>query len=135
MEEPFVPNHLHLLVRGHLKHPPFEPEVLNGFFEALVKRVRMKILYGPQSLYCHDLGNEGITGGVTLSTSHSSIHIWNLQEGLFQFDLYSCSQFAAEEVIDLINIYFGVKGCDWVMIDRNERDLREIGRGKAGYIA
>ena len=74
----FVPNHLHLLVKGYIKTPPQTENVLNEWFTQLVNNVGMKVVAGPTSVYVNEPGNEGITGTVTLATSHASIHVWDL---------------------------------------------------------
>ena len=38
----FVPNHLHLLVKGYIKTPPKTDKVLNIWFTQLVNNVGMK---------------------------------------------------------------------------------------------
>ena len=86
----FVPNHLHLLVKGNIKTPPKTEKMLNIWFSQLVNNVGMKVVAGPTSVYVNEPGNEGITGTVTLATSHASIHVWdNVKPAMFQFDLYS----------------------------------------------
>ena len=85
----FIPNHLHLIVKGNFKNPPTEVDVLNKWFINLVEKVRMVVVAGPTSVYVHEEGNEGLTGTVTLATSHGSIHVWdNTNPAMFQFDLY-----------------------------------------------
>lgn len=116
----FTPNHLHLLVKGHLKNPPKSEEVLNQWFKELVNKVRMVVVAGPTSIYVDEPGNEGITGTVTLATSHAAIHVWDKQDpAMFQFDIYSCSCFEASEVIEHLN-NFELTDCEWLFIDRNE---------------
>jgi S-adenosylmethionine/arginine decarboxylase-like enzyme len=117
----FIPNHLHLLVKGYLLNPPVKEEKLNQWFIELVEKVRMKVVSGPSSVYVHDEGNEGLTGCVSLATSHSSIHIWSEQKpSLFQFDLYSCSCFTPEEVLEHLD-KFGLVSYEWIFIDRNNK--------------
>lgn len=116
----FVPNHLHLLVRGHLQTPPREEAVLNQWLTELVEKVRMVVVAGPTSVYVDEPGNEGITGTVTLATSHAAIHVWDKAEpAFFQFDIYSCSAFSADEVLDHF-AQFGLVSCEWMYIDRNQ---------------
>jgi S-adenosylmethionine/arginine decarboxylase-like enzyme len=130
-EEPFVPDHTHLLVRGYLLTPPLSETMLNLFLEELVKKIRMKVVAGPTSTYVSDPGNEGVTGTVTLATSHASIHVWDQDNpALFQFDLYSCSRFTPEEVLNFIDDWYGIDSSDWVFIDRNNGDFKEIRRGE-----
>jgi S-adenosylmethionine/arginine decarboxylase-like enzyme len=117
----FVPNHLHILVKGYVENPPKDEELLNDWFRRLVKKVRMAVIAGPTSIYVDEPGNEGITGTVTLATSHSSIHIWDKQNpSLFQFDLYSCSDFTPEEIIEHLK-EFGLVSFEYIFIDRNDK--------------
>jgi S-adenosylmethionine/arginine decarboxylase-like enzyme len=116
----FTPNHLHLLVKGHIKNPPKSEAILNQWFKELVNKVRMVVVAGPTSVYVDEPGNEGITGTVTLATSHAAIHVWDKQEpSMFQFDIYSCSCFEVSEVIEHLN-EFELVDCEWLFIDRNE---------------
>ena len=127
----FIPNHLHLLVKGHLKSPPKTEKIVNIFFKQLVSSVRMKVVAGPTSVYVNEPGNEGITGTVTLATSHASIHVWDAEKpAMFQFDLYSCSDFSAKEVLSEIDNWFGLESAYWMMIDRNKDTFFELGSGK-----
>lgn len=116
----FVPYHQHLLVKCYAKNPPREVDYLNKWFINLVETVGMKVVAGPTSVYVADPGNEGLTGTVTLATSHASIHIWdNLEVPMFQFDIYSCKLFTLEQVMSCFKDWEVVEA-EWVMIDRNE---------------
>ena len=127
----FIPNHLHLLVKGYVKNPPRSEEILNNWFKELVDKVRMKVVAGPTSVYVNEPGNEGITGTVTLATSHSPIHVWDGQDpAMFQFDIYSCSEFSPEEVLGHINEHFDLQEAYWSFIDRNHDKFHEISSGK-----
>jgi S-adenosylmethionine/arginine decarboxylase-like enzyme len=126
----FVPNHLHLLVKGYLLNPPKTEDILNNWLSELVNNVGMKVVAGPTSVYVNEPGNEGITGTVTLATSHASIHVWdNDNPPMFQFDLYSCSEFTAKQVLDHIDDWFGLIEAHYQMIDRNGNDFRIIDSG------
>ena len=126
----FVPNHLHFLVKGYVKNPPKSEQVLNEWLIKLVEKVRMKVVAGPTSVYVNEPGNEGITGTVTLATSHASIHVWDaVDPAMFQFDLYSCSEFTPEEVLDHVNEHFGLEMANWSFIDRNSDIFYEIRNG------
>ena len=126
----FVPNHLHFLVKGYVKNPPKSEQVLNEWLIKLVEKVRMKVVAGPTSVYVNEPGNEGITGTVTLATSHASIHVWDaVDPAMFQFDLYSCSEFTPEEVLDHVNEHFGLESANWSFIDRNSDIFYEIRNG------
>jgi len=135
MEDIFIPNHLHLLVRGYIKNPPKTEESLNTFFKELVNKVRMKVVAGPTSVYVNDPGNEGITGTVTLATSHSSMHVWdNVNPAMFQFDLYSCSTFSPKEVLNCINDFFKLEKANYIFIDRNTDEFFELEKGSYNHI-
>jgi S-adenosylmethionine/arginine decarboxylase-like enzyme len=111
--------------------PPKEEAHLNEFFKKLVEKVRMVVVAGPTSVYVNEPGNEGITGTVTLATSHASIHVWDAERpAMFQFDLYSCSEFTAEEVLEELDNWFGLESANWIMLDRNGNDFDSIVSGK-----
>lgn len=111
--------------------PPKEEAHLNEFFKKLVEKVRMVVVAGPTSVYVNEVGNEGITGTVTLATSHSSIHVWDAERpSMFQFDLYSCSCFTAEEVLEELDSWFKLESANWIMLDRNGEDFVSAGAGK-----
>jgi S-adenosylmethionine/arginine decarboxylase-like enzyme len=109
---------------------PKREAALNEFFKSLVKKVGMKVVAGPTSVYVDEPGNEGLTGTVTLATSHASIHIWDKEKpAMFQFDLYSCSEFTPQQVFDEIDYWFGLQSAQWAMFDRNGDTIVEIDRG------
>ena len=127
----FVPNHIHLLVKGYINNPPKSEETLNQWFRELVNKVGMVVVAGPTSVYVNELGNEGITGTVTLATSHASIHVWDaIDPSMFQFDLYSCSDFTPEQVLNHINENFNLQSATWQFIDRNSDEFKLIDSGK-----
>ncbi len=126
----FKPNHLHILVKGYMSSPPRREILLNEFFKSLVRKVGMKVVAGPTSVYVDEPGNEGLTGTVTLATSHASIHIWDKEKpAMFQFDLYSCSEFTPNQIFEEIDYWFGLDSAHWVMFDRNGDTIAEIDRG------
>jgi S-adenosylmethionine/arginine decarboxylase-like enzyme len=103
-----------------LTNPPNEVSVLNEWFIQLVHKVKMEVVGGPTSVYVDFPGNEGLTGTVTLATSHSSIHIWdNYELPMAQFDIYSCKSFSLEDVMEHFKPW-GMVRAEWVMIDRND---------------
>ena len=126
----FIPNHLHLLAKGYIKNPPRSEEITNYFLQGIVESVGMRVVAGPTSVYVSDPGNEGVTGTVTLATSHASIHVWDSQyPAFFQFDLYSCKEFDPNKVLDFINKKFNIEKAQWIFIDRNI-NFEEIERGE-----
>lgn len=116
----FVPNHLHLIVKCYVNNPPKSESVLNDWFIRLVEKVRMVVVAGPTSVYVNEPGNEGLTGTVTLATSHASIHVWdNIKPALVQFDIYSCTCFTPDEVLNHLD-EFDVESAEYLWIDRND---------------
>lgn len=120
MKEVFVPYHQHFIAKCYMTNPPKDTEVLNQWFINLVHKVGMNVVAGPTSVYVNDPGNEGLTGTVTLATSHASIHIWDKYElPMAQFDIYSCKTYDEQIVIDHFKEW-GLVKCEWISIDRNE---------------
>lgn len=116
----FNPNHVHLIVRGFVNQPPRTEESLNIWLKELVDKVGMVVVAGPTSVYVTEPGNEGVTGTITLATSHASIHVWdNISPSLVQFDIYSCKEYDIDVVLTHLN-QFDLVECDWVYIDRNQ---------------
>lgn len=126
----FIPNHLHLLVKGYLKNPPKAEEAVNEWLTQLVDTVGMKVIAGPTSVYVDEPGNEGITGTVTLATSHAAIHVWDAQQpAMFQFDIYSCKDYEPNIVLEHIDNSFGLEEAYWSFIDRNSDVFFELKNG------
>lgn len=97
----------------------------------MVKHVRMQVMTEPATAWCNDEGNEGLTSTVILTTSHCSMHIWNLMEpqpSIMQFDLYSCAPFTIEEVFEYIKQHFVVIKADFKFLDR-DTGFNEINSG------
>jgi S-adenosylmethionine/arginine decarboxylase-like enzyme len=130
----FKPYHQHLLVKGIIKKTTKSTEEINNWFSELVKKVGMVVVAGPTSVYIDELGNEGLTGTVTLATSHASIHIWDATDPMcFQFDIYSCKCYDIKIVIDHLNEAFDMIDFEWIEIDRNDRmTIADRGHGKGG---
>jgi S-adenosylmethionine/arginine decarboxylase-like enzyme len=127
----FVPNHLHLLVKGYLLNPPKTEDTLNNWLSELVNTVGMKVVAGPTSVYVNEPGNEGVTGTITLATSHAAIHVWDAEEpAMFQFDIYSCKDYDPNIVLNHIDQHFDLKEAYWSFIDRNEDTFFELKNGK-----
>lgn len=116
----FVPYHQHLLIKALCKKPIRSEAVLNEWFKQLVNKVGMVVVAGPTSVYVDEPGNEGLTGTVTLATSHASIHIWDeSQPAMLQFDIYSCKKYDIQVVIDHLN-EMELISFDWMTVDRND---------------
>jgi S-adenosylmethionine/arginine decarboxylase-like enzyme len=113
-------DHRHIIVTAYVTHPPMTVEVGEDWLRRLVKLVDMEILMDANAIYCEDLGNEGVTGVVGLTTSHASFHSWHdVERPFINFDLYSCKDFAIDDVLAHLN-EFGAEQCNYVLIDRNE---------------
>ena len=126
----FVPNHLHLLVKGYVKNPPKTAKTLNVWLSELVSKVDMKVVAGPTSVYVDEPGNEGVTGTITLATSHAAIHVWDAEEpAMFQFDIYSCKDYDPNVVLNHIDNNFDLKEAYWSFIDRNKDEFFELKKG------
>ena len=126
----FVPNHLHLLVKGYVKNPPKTAETLNVWLSELVSKVDMKVVAGPTSVYVDEPGNEGVTGTITLATSHAAIHVWDVEEpAMFQFDIYSCKDYDPNVVLNHIDNNFDLTEAYWSFIDRNKDEFFELKNG------
>jgi S-adenosylmethionine/arginine decarboxylase-like enzyme len=129
MTDKFVPYHQHLLIKCWAKNPPKSEDVLNKWFIDLVHTVGMVVVAGPTSVYVNEPGNEGLTGTVTLATSHGSLHCWDqLSPAMIQFDLYSCKIFTLEQVIKCFEPW-GLISYSYVMIDRNDNDFKIVSKG------
>jgi S-adenosylmethionine/arginine decarboxylase-like enzyme len=129
----FIPYHQHLIVKAYCKKPIREELVLNKWFTELVKKVGMMVVAGPTSVYVEEDGNEGITGTVTLATSHASIHIWDEKDpAMLQFDIYSCKKYELETVLDHLN-EMDLVSCEWMMLDRND-GISVSSTGKKSFI-
>lgn len=125
--------HLHLLINAQIKDPPGPEDCdkISNFMRGMVEHVRMKVMVDPITAYCHDLGNEGITSTVILTTSHCAMHIWNFPEpnlSLMQFDLYSCAPFEVSEVIRYISWNFNLQSATYKFLDR-ENDFTDLDAG------
>jgi len=114
-------DHRHIIVTAYVSNPPLTVKSGEDFLHELVDLVGMQILMNANAIYCEDLGNEGVTGVVGLTTSHSSFHSWHMAERPFvNFDLYSCRDFSAEEVLKHIDKSFGILEATFMVINRND---------------
>jgi S-adenosylmethionine/arginine decarboxylase-like enzyme len=123
----------HILVTGYLKEAPGAEYVpyLENWFRRLVKAVDMEVLIEPICVWCGDEGNEGVTGMVGITTSHSSIHFWSGELGepsYYKFDLYSCKEFALESVADMLKELDTYK-FTYTIVDRTDDEHPVIDSG------
>ncbi len=119
-----------MIIDAKISLPPSTVEAINDWLERLAHALAMKVLSGPHSCICTEVGNEGVTGFVVLSTSHCSIHVWNKAEVPFaRIDVYSCIPFEVAKVVKLIN-EFRPSSYEYIVIDRNEYGPVTVGRDR-----
>jgi S-adenosylmethionine/arginine decarboxylase-like enzyme len=118
--EPEGLDHKHFLLKANVKRPPKTEEDMNRWLKEVVDLIQMKIVVGPTSRYVDTPGNEGVTGTVTIETSHLACHVWDhIDPGLIQLDIYSCKCFDPSLVLKKVDEDFGiVKSHAW-FINRN----------------
>ncbi|MCS7316823.1 MAG: S-adenosylmethionine decarboxylase [Candidatus Dojkabacteria bacterium] len=110
--------HKHFIVRAEIKNKTKNPLEINEWMRNLIKKIGMNILLGPFTAYEHSPGNRGSTSIVVLTTSHASLHIWDeVDPGLLEFDLYSCSDFNINDVIEHLKFFEPVK-IEYKFLDR-----------------
>lgn len=115
----FVPNHLHFIARAHVNDPPRSSTDLNDWLRELVGLVDMQVVAGPTSVYVDEPGNEGVTGTITLATSHAAVHVWDASRpSLVQFDIYSCKEYDIRTVIAHLDLW-KISSIEWILLDRN----------------
>src|SRR5271156_4314043 len=104
--EKFHPNHQHYPATVTMRNPPSSKEAVNDWLLSVVAAVEMHVLFGPFVKQCDDPGNEGITGIVGLSESHSSFHCWNMKQVPYlQFDVYSCKEFSPDVIRPMFAVF------------------------------
>jgi S-adenosylmethionine/arginine decarboxylase-like enzyme len=120
----------HILVTGYLNEAPKAEYVtfLEDWFKRLVEAVDMKVLIDPICVWCNDEGNEGVTGMVGITTSHSSIHFWSGEPAYYKFDLYSCKDFALESVAEMLK-ELGTYKFTYTIVDRTDDEHPVIDSG------
>lgn len=121
--EPFEPDHLEFFATVTLhKHQSFTTGQIEDWLTRLVKTIDMQELKSAEAISCDDLGNEGISGIVILTTSHSSIHIWDKKpEPYLKMVLYSCKAFRTAPILGMFS-ELGARVCRWELKDCNHPD-------------
>ena len=120
----------HVLITGYLDKAPgpdFVP-YLHDWFRRLVEAVDMKVLIDPICVWCEDEGNEGVTGMVGITTSHSSIHFWDGEPAFYKFDLYSCKFFSLNAVAGMLK-EFGTTRFTYTVVDRTDDEHPVVDSG------
>jgi S-adenosylmethionine/arginine decarboxylase-like enzyme len=112
-------NHLQQIIIGQVTKPPTDVDVVKQFMCDLVESIGMKRLIEPQAVYVEAVGNRGMTSCVLIETSHIAWHVWDEQTpGLLQFDLYTCGDLIAEQVLEIVKEFFGLTKYSVKVFDR-----------------
>lgn len=123
--------HKHVVVRAEVKNPPMCATFIKSWLANMIESIGMKLAVGleanPISYFCNLPGNEGITGAAILETSHCSIHSWH-EDGVLQFDLYTCSPLDLEVVFQQFEQFEPVK-IEYAFFDR-ENELTLVEKSK-----
>lgn len=126
-------DHKHILIKALFVTAPNNTDALEDWLRDLVVAIDMKILMEPQVFYCDTPGNEGVTGGVIIETSHCTFHIWEDRNVPYMnFDLYSCKRFDPNIVLQFIS-KLGAVSAQWKLIDRND-GIKEVAQGQENFI-
>ena len=95
--------HKHIIIRAEVSEPITKRNKAIRFLNRIIKAIGMKAMYGPTATYCKMSGNRGVTAFAIIETSHIALHIWDeVNPGLVQLDVYSCSDFDPEKVLDIL---------------------------------
>ena len=112
--------HKHLIVRAEVAGTPKLQDIsfVEDWMSRLIKSVGMVTLIEPKAVYCDKENNRGITAIAALTTSSTTLHIWDEKPPCYlQFDLYSCKSFDYEHVLHAIN-EFGMTRYEYYMLNR-----------------
>ena len=120
--------HKHLIVRADIEWCPKEEDLnkISDWVRSLIRKIDMKLLAGPYTTYVNEKGNKGMTSVAIIETSHIALHIWDeVNPGLMQLDVYSCSNFNPQDIFDKINELFKSIKVEYKFLDR-EKELVEV---------
>ena len=124
-------NHLQQIIIGQVTKPPTDVDVVKQFMCDLVEAIGMKRLIEPQAVYVEAVGNRGMTCCVLIETSHIAWHVWDEQTpGLLQFDLYTCGDLIAEQVLGIVKEFFGLTKYSVKVFDRAQ-EFTQINDGES----
>ena len=111
--------HLQQIIIGQVTKPPTDVDVVKQFMRDLVEAIGMKRLIEPQAVYVEAVGNKGMTSCVLIETSHIAWHVWDEESpGLLQFDLYTCGDLIADQVLAIVKDFFGLTTYSMKVFDR-----------------
>lgn len=113
--------HQHLIIRAEVSSSPKLQDLkfIENWMTRLIEKIGMEILIEPKAVYCDQKNNRGVTAIAALSTSSTTLHIWDEEAPYFlQFDLYSCKNFDIDHVLDSID-EFGMTHYEYYMLNRD----------------
>lgn len=117
--------HKHLLVRAQISNAISNTNEISSWILNLVESIDMKILHGPNTVYCDKEGNRGITSFAIIETSHIALHIWDeTNPATLQLDVYTCSNLQIEKVFSALSI-FDPTTIEYKFLDR-EQGFKDI---------
>ncbi len=127
-------NHIHLLVTAWVDNPPMTADAGTDWLRELVDIIDMQILMNAQAIYCEDLGNEGVTGIVGLTTSHASFHSWHdAPRPFINIDVYSCRDFDTTKVFEHLRKVWDMKEASYLLIDREDGKNEILAKGRETF--
>ena len=119
--------HDHLIIPAEINNLPKNPEYINFWLAELVNSLNMKIMMGPFSAYCENVGNRGLTGACIIETSHIALHVWDEENpSILQLDVYSCAPVDRNLVLTRIQ-EFEPTSVDYKFLDRADKFIRLLG--------
>jgi len=118
--------HKHLVVRAEVDKPIVNKNKAIQFLRSLIKKIKMKPMYGPTASYCKMPGNRGVTAFAIIETSHIAMHIWDESNpSLVQLDVYSCSDFDPKTVFEHIEP-MQPRHIDYKFLDRENKFIEVL---------
>lgn len=118
--------HQHALIKISNHELVTEEVKLNSWLETLTTDIlKMKICLPARSIYIEQEGNNGLTGQVGLVTSHISIHCFD-DYNFSQLDVYSCSEYNLEDVIEYIKNTLKPEKVQVLSVDRQDESIYNL---------
>jgi S-adenosylmethionine/arginine decarboxylase-like enzyme len=112
--------HKHLVIRAEISNPPSagDEAKVKEWMLSLIEGIDMKVMYGPEAMYCPVEGNRGMTGFAIIETSHCALHTWDeCTPAICQLDVYTCSELTVSDVVPRLDI-FGPTKIEYKFLDR-----------------
>lgn len=117
--------HEHLLIRSEVANAPCGIEYTERWMRTLVDDLGMEIMIGPFGEYSTLEGNEGLTMGVCITTSHIMLHVWDrCTPAIVQLDVYSCKAVDKNVVMKALSAFHPIN-TEYKFLDR-ENGFAEI---------